>query len=181
MAGMHALAAGNTYYVDCSAATNGTGTQASPCNNLATVNGTTFASGDQILFKRGTTCTGQLAPQGSGSSGSPITASAYGTGARPIIDGNNAVNPVVHLFNQQYWVIDSFEVKNSTGKGVFIDGSAGASLTYFRLTNLYIHNCGLGDSDDAILAGLYQTHSVHHVLIHHPAPTLPFPGTAHRC
>jgi hypothetical protein len=32
---------------------NGSGTQASPWNNLATVNGTTFAAGDQILFKRG--------------------------------------------------------------------------------------------------------------------------------
>src|SRR5260221_2643292 len=173
---MHALAAGNTYYVDCSAATNGSGTQASPWNNLDTVNGTTFASGDQILFKRGMTCTGQLAPLGSGSSGSPITASAYGTGARPIIDGNNAVDPVVHLFNQQYWVIDSFEVKNTTGKGVFIDGSAGASLTYFRLTNLYIHNCGLGDSDDAILAGMYQNHSVHDVVIDNADTSLAFRG-----
>ena len=76
-------AVGSSFYVDCSALTNGSGTQASPWNNLATVNGTTFAAGDQILFKRGTTCVGQLWPKGSGASGNPITVSAYGTGARP--------------------------------------------------------------------------------------------------
>src|SRR5215204_498440 len=47
-----------TYYVDCSAAANGNGTQASPWNNLATVNARTFAPGDNLVFKRGTTCTG---------------------------------------------------------------------------------------------------------------------------
>src|SRR5436190_21236699 len=67
------FAANTTYYVDCSAASNGTGTQSSPWNNLATVNATTFGSGDSILFKRGITCSGPLWPKGSGASGSPIT------------------------------------------------------------------------------------------------------------
>src|SRR5215204_3835626 len=48
----------SAYYVDCSAAANGSGTQASPWNNLATVNARTFAPGDNLVFKRGTTCTG---------------------------------------------------------------------------------------------------------------------------
>jgi hypothetical protein len=176
-----ASAAGSTYYVDCSAATNGTGTQASPWNNLATVDGKTFVAGDQILFNRGTTCIGQLWPLGSGVSGSPITISAYGTGARPIIDGNNAVNPVVHLKDQSYWVIDSLEVRNSTGLGIFVDGSAGASLNYFRLTNLYVHNVGTGnigtgDGQDAILLGLYQNHSVHDVVIDNVEASFAFRG-----
>src|SRR5262245_11690650 len=98
-----AKAVGTTYYVDCSSPTNGSGTQASPWNNLATVNGTTFAAGDQILFKRGTTCVGQLWPKGSGVSGNPITVSAYGTGLRPAINGNNAVAPVVTIKDQNYW------------------------------------------------------------------------------
>ena len=121
-------AAGTTYYVDCSAPTNGSGTQASPWNNLATVNGTTFAAGDQILFKRGTTCVGQLWPKGSGVSGNPITASAYGTGARPAINGNNAVAPVVTIKDQNYWTFDNLEIKNSTGLGLYVDGSNGADL-----------------------------------------------------
>src|ERR1051325_5904135 len=67
-----ALAANTNYYVDCSAATNGNGTQSSPWNNLVTVSGATFGGGDTIFFKRGTTCSGQLWPQGSGSTTSPI-------------------------------------------------------------------------------------------------------------
>src|SRR5437867_2288096 len=43
-----------TYYVDCSAATNGSGTQASPWNSLISPNATTFGPGDSLLFKRGT-------------------------------------------------------------------------------------------------------------------------------
>src|ERR1051325_4558906 len=120
--------AASTYYVDCSAASNGNGTQASPWNNLATVNATTFGAGDSILIKRGTTCHGQLWPKGSGVSGSPITLDAYGTGNRPIINGDNAVDPVVSLSNQQYWVIQNLEATGSTGKGVYVGGSAGASL-----------------------------------------------------
>src|SRR5689334_19517249 len=46
----------HTYYVDCSAATNGNGTQTSPWNSVASPNATTFGPGDQLLFKRGATC-----------------------------------------------------------------------------------------------------------------------------
>jgi len=158
-------AVGTIYYVDCSAPTNGSGTQASPWNNLTTVNGTTFAAGDQILFKRGTTCVGQLWPKGSGVSGNPITVSAYGTGARPAINGNNAVAPVVTIKDQNYWTFDSLEIKNSTGLGLYVDGSNNADLYGFTLTNLYVHHGGMNNGQHLILVGLYQGHSVHDVLI----------------
>ena len=51
---------GPIYYVDCSASTNGDGSQDSHWNTLATVNATTFAAGDEILLMRGTVCVGQL-------------------------------------------------------------------------------------------------------------------------
>ena len=56
-----------SYYVDCSAATNGDGSQASPWNALSSANATIFGPGDQLLFKSGTTCQGALSPVGSGS------------------------------------------------------------------------------------------------------------------
>ena len=154
-----------TYYVDCSAVTNGTGTQASPWNNLSTVNSRTFIAGDKILFKRGTICVGQLWPKGSGVNGNPITVSAYGTGGRPIINGNFAVSVVVTIKDQNYWTFDSLEIKNSTGKGLYVDGTSGADLYGFTLTNLYVHHMGLNDDNYAVLAGQYQNHSVHDVLI----------------
>lgn len=155
---------GPVYYVDCSASTNGDGSQASPWNTLNTVNAITFTPGNQILFNRGTTCSGQLWPKGSGVSGNPIIVSAYGTGTRPIIDGNNAVSPVVTIKDQSYWTFDSLEIKNSTGLGLFVDGSPGTDVYGLTITNLYVHDGGLNDGQHLILVGQYENHSVHNVL-----------------
>ena len=66
-----------TYYVNCSAATNGSGTLSSPWNNVLSAS-ITYSAGDSLRLMRGTTCSGQeLDPLGSGTSGSPITIDAY--------------------------------------------------------------------------------------------------------
>lgn len=104
-----------SYYVDCSAATNGDGTQASPWNSLSGANATIFRPGDQLLFKRGTTCQGALSPAGSGSSDAPIVIDVYGTGTQPIIDGGTN-NAVISLTGQQdiLWIfLDSLELERS--------------------------------------------------------------------
>lgn len=145
-----------TYYVDCSAATNGTGTQASPWNTLASISSTTFNPGDQILFNRGTTCSGILEPLGSGTTSSPIVMDAYGTGAQPIIDGgmNTAA---VQLVGQQGWEINNLEIAGGNYYGVYIVGSAAnASYTHFRLTNLNVHGAHYvstttNDSDEILI------------------------------
>lgn len=140
-----ALAAGTTYYVNCSAATNGSGTQASPWNTVGSVNSTTFGAGDSILFAAGTTCTGQLTPGGSGASGSPITLGSYGSGAKPVINANGATGPVIHLLNQQYWEIGGLELVNSAASpayrsGVLAENSSGGILHHIRVHDMYIHN-----------------------------------------
>ena len=160
-----AYAANTSYYVDCSVGSNGNGTQASPWNNLATVNATTFGAGDQILLKRGTTCIGQLWPKGSGASGSPITLGAYGTGALPVVNGNGVADPVVKLYDQQYWVVQELEIIGSPGKGLEITGSGAAVLNYFRVTNVNSHNHGINDGESAIVIGTYQLQSVNDVII----------------
>jgi hypothetical protein len=139
-----ARAAGTSYYVDCSAGSNGNGTQASPWNNLTSVNNTTFAAGDQILFKRGATCSGTLYPKGSGASGSPIIIDAYSTGNKPIIAGGGASN-AVYLYNQSYWEIRNLEVTNdsasaSNRRGVYIKLENYGTGNYYRLTGLTVHN-----------------------------------------
>lgn len=128
-----------TSYVDCSAASNGSGTQASPWNTLSAINGQTFAPGDQILFKRGTSCSGILEPLGSGTTAAPIVIDAYGTGPQPIIDGgmNTAA---VQLTDQQGWEINNLEIVGGDHYGVYIAGtSTNTSYTHFRLTNLNVH------------------------------------------
>jgi len=48
---------------------------------------TVFTTGNRLYFQRGETWYGNLAAQGSGTSGTPIFVGAYGTGAKPIITG----------------------------------------------------------------------------------------------
>ncbi len=149
---------GATYYVDCSAATNGTGTQSSPWNTLASISFTTFSPGDEILFNRGTTCNGILEPLGSGTTSSPIVIDAYGTGPQPIIEGgmNNAA---VQLVGQQGWEINNLEIVGGNKYGVYIVGSApNTAYTHFRLTNLNVHGANYvsttTDDSDEILIGI---------------------------
>lgn len=54
---------------------------------IAKVNSSTFAAGDQILFKAGDTWNEKLIPPSSGASGNVITFGSYSTGANPIITG----------------------------------------------------------------------------------------------
>ncbi|MFE7277912.1 carbohydrate binding domain-containing protein [Streptomyces sp. NPDC057623] len=140
-----ALAAGTTYYVNCSASTNGSGTQSSPWNSVAGVNNTTFGPGDSILFAAGTTCTGQVAPGGSGASGSPITMGSYGTGAKPKIDAQGATGPVIHLLNQEYWEIGGLELTNAASSpnyrsGVLAENASGGVLRHIRVHDMNIHH-----------------------------------------
>ncbi|MEU1321191.1 carbohydrate binding domain-containing protein [Streptomyces tibetensis] len=140
-----AMAAGTAHYVDCSASSNGSGTQASPWNALSSVNSATFTAGDSILFAAGTTCNGQLTPGGSGTSGSPVTMGAYGSGAKPVIDAGGATGPVIHLLNQQYWEIGGLELVNSAASpayrsGVLAENSSGGILHHIRVHDMYIHN-----------------------------------------
>ena len=132
--------AAGTYYVDCSAGSNGSGSQSSPWNNLTTVNNTTFSPGDSILFKRGATCSGTLWPKGSGSSAASITLGAYGSGALPVINGGSNLE-ALKLYDQEYWHIQNLEVTGGTKYGVHVTGSgSGMVMDHFRLTNLVVHD-----------------------------------------
>ncbi|MDV7216561.1 carbohydrate-binding protein [Streptomyces prunicolor] len=165
----NASAAGTSYYVDCSASSNGTGTSASPWNSVAGVNGTTFTAGDSILFKAGTTCTGQLTPGGSGASGSNISMTSYGSGAKPIIDAAGATGAVIHLLNQQYWDIGGLELIDNASSpayrsGVLAENSSGGVLNHIRVHDMYIHNiAGYG-------GGWYSTNAGVGVQTDHTTP-----------
>lgn len=153
------------FYVNCSMAVDGNGTQASPWNNLSDVNAHTFVAGNSLLFARGTTCNGSLQPQGSGSSSAPITIDAYGTGAQPIINGGSTSMEAVYLNNQQYWNIADLEVAGGVNYGVYITGNIdNQQLNGITLTNLNVHGAtGIstkrGDSGEVVLSptGIGQT------------------------
>jgi hypothetical protein len=129
-----------TYYVDCSASQNGSGTEASPWNSLLSVNSSTFQPGDHLLVNRGTICNGTLSPQGSGTASAPIVIDAYGTGAQPIISGGNA-EEALKLFDQQYWEINNLEIIGGNRYGVCVSGNTpNTTLNHIYLKNLNVHD-----------------------------------------
>jgi hypothetical protein len=109
---------GATYYIDAIAGndTNNGLTLSSPWKSLSKINSKTLVAGDKIYLKCGSVWTGeQLKFSGSGSSNSPIIVDQYGTGAKPIINGNGLVTAdqgVVYLYNQQYIEINNLEITN---------------------------------------------------------------------
>lgn len=149
---------GDLFFLDCDAAANGDGTIASPWNTLEKANTTTFAPGDQLLLKRGSSCEGTLRPLGSGKAGSPIVVDAYGPGeAKPVINGAG-IDATVQLENQQYWEIRNLEITNvdtDAGKhyknerrGLVVKVQDIGQANYYRIENLNIHDVyGEGKKD----------------------------------
>ncbi len=84
------VASATDYYVSSSGNDSANGLSSStPWQTISKVNSafSGFNPGDRILFKRGDVFNGTLRISRSGSSGSPITISAYGTGSNPVISG----------------------------------------------------------------------------------------------
>ncbi len=113
---------------------------------LGKVNAFSFTPGSRILFKAGQVWTGRLYPKGSGSPGNPIIIDMYGTGSKPLINGNGLTGTgVVYLYNQQYWEISNLEIINdaATGgdrRGVRIEAENFGTARHIFLKNLLIHN-----------------------------------------
>lgn len=128
-----------THYLDCSAASSGDSLHPdAPWNSLAQANDAELHPGDSLLLRRGSTCSGQLAPRGSGSAAAPITLGAYGTGPLPIVRAESS-NASLSLFNQQHWTVEDLELSGGSPYGVHISGTAPA-LSGFLLRNLIVHD-----------------------------------------
>jgi hypothetical protein len=129
-----------TYYVDCAAGSDSsTGiSESAPWRSLAKLSQTTFSPGDRILLKRGSRCSGMLAPRGSGQPGNPIRVGAYGAGALPVIEAGKS-EAAVKLFDQQYWEVENLETTGGDPYGVFVSGTKGV-LKHFVLRNLLVRD-----------------------------------------
>jgi hypothetical protein len=122
-----------TYYVD---SVNGNDTNAGtstalPWKTLAKVynSHTSFLPGDSILLMRGDTWTEtfNIANQ-SGAVGSPIIYGAYGIGAAPVIDAQNARTYAVYVDNASHITINDLKVVNATADGLHIIGNSGDAI-----------------------------------------------------
>ena len=154
----HALGTGNSYYVNCGGSSAGDGSQGRPWNALTSVNSKTFNPGDSIYLMRNTTCTGSLAPQGSGNGMASIHIDAYGTGKLPLINGGKE-QAVVKLFNQQYWDISNIETTGGSLYGMYVSGTSKSVLVlhHIHIKNVSVHDVtGTATSKDGGLIIVQQ-------------------------
>ena len=96
-----------TYYVSNTGddAANGL-TPATAWQTISKVNSSTFRPGDKICFNRGDEWREQLTIDQSGYEDQPLTFTAYGTGAKPIINGSDIITGWVNEGNN-VWSINS--------------------------------------------------------------------------
>jgi hypothetical protein len=123
---------GTNYYVDSGSGSddNNGASEESPWQTLSKVSGTTFQAGDSILFKRGSSYSGNVTIHGSGTSSDPITVSAYGRGDAP-----RFTNP---------------DFYDTNGTSFFIDGD------HIIIDGLYFHggaDAQQGNGNDAMKVG----------------------------
>jgi hypothetical protein len=134
------------YYVSSSSGSDSNSgcSSSAPWASLTNVNDTTFAAGAEILFQDGGSWTGTLHPLGSGTSGSPIVVSNYGSGNAPIIAGGGATN-AVYLDDQQYITIENLEITNTASSatersGIEVENDTSGILDGITIEDNYIHN-----------------------------------------
>ncbi|GAA2150344.1 hypothetical protein GCM10009760_44640 [Kitasatospora kazusensis] len=146
-------ATGHQYYVDCSAGSDtadglSTGTA---WHSLARVDTVTFQPGDSILLRSGATCTGVLAPKGSGTASAPITVSSYGGSARAAIVGGGA-RAAVFLDNVQGWELRNLDVSDkgaadgSVRTGIYVLLSDYGTGAHYVVDNVNVHDVNAADS-----------------------------------
>lgn len=163
-------ASASTYYVDCSArAGSGAGSQKTPFVSLDAVNALQLQPGDEVRFLRGTSCSGTLAPQGSGAPGMPITIGAYGVGKRPAIIGTG--DSAVTLHNQQYLVVKDLEISGGRHYGLhYYSDIPNRPMNYLRVRDLDVHGAAYvskvrGDSGEVVIESSGANGVLNNVLV----------------
>ncbi len=170
--------AGTNYYVS-STMGNDSNDGLSPSTawqTLEKASNATILPGDKVMFKRGDTFIGQLKPNYSGTSGNPITYTAYGTGtAKPIITGSGGTggdyNAAIFINNQEYFDLINLEIQNerlvarpgvedTQGYGVLVlnDGNqvmSNFNFSYLTLKNVYAISTTGVPFNDLQVAGIY--------------------------
>ena len=134
------------YYVDAIGGNDGWAgtTPATAWQTIAKLNGSAFNPGDSILFKRGEAWAGTiLTVSSSGLTGAPITFGAYGSGALPIISGNDAAPRSIYCLARQHVDFEYLDARDATSYAIDIQSS------HVEIRNCATSGCG----DDNISIG----------------------------
>jgi hypothetical protein len=130
------------YYVDSAATCPGSGTHAAPWCDFRVLDTQSFKPGDELLLKRGDTFKSGLTLLGSGTRTNYLTVGAYGSGPRPVINGNGDSRFIgINLYDNSYVQIENVSVQNA-GTGILINDPS--NQTGYRFLGLYLSGDGLG-------------------------------------
>ena len=104
--------------------------------SLGKVTGRALQPGDAVLLRRGGQWSGGISIAASGEEGQPIRFGTYGSGPRPIIDGEHAENPIVGQA-VQYVRLEGLELANGVHAGALFQ-SAG----FIEVIDVDAHHAG---------------------------------------
>lgn len=152
----------SSFYLD-SLTGNDSNTGLSPGDawaSLVHVNTMTFIGGDKILFKAGTSYSGQFKPQGSGADGNPLIIDMYGSGNKPAINGGGVLDAVL-LENVEYCEISNLKITNlgatrmnwRTGIKLWANDYGTVNHVYLRNLDVYDVNGSLDKNTEG--CGIY--------------------------
>ena len=142
------------YYID-SVSGNDENDGLSPDSAWKTVsraNSEVFSAGSSILFKRGCRFDGSFIMSGSGTEAAPITVSAYGEGADPIISSDIG-GTIFLVTGVSFWIIENLEFTAAAGAGIMIYALGGVNVENITVRNCYFHDIssdGTGNADCAL-------------------------------
>lgn len=96
-----------------------------PWKTVSKVNATTLGQGDKIYFKRGETWNEKLTVVNSGALGNPIVFGAYGSGNKPILDGQTTRDYVITFGALSYLTFENLQVQNAASRNIWSDSVGG--------------------------------------------------------
>ena len=120
-------------------------TAATAWRTLDRVNAASFKPGDRVLFRAGSTWSGQLRIVAQGEPRRPIIFRSFGQGSRPRIDTAGAFEDAVLIRNAQHVEVRDFELtnhgeSNQTRRGVNLVADNCGTLTNILVSGLFIHD-----------------------------------------
>lgn len=144
------------YYVDSNAASDGSGSMATPFKTLGKLQGQSLSAGDRVLFAKGSLFPGALDVTASGTANAPITLTSYGTGALPLftntsfaVSGGNSI-----VLHGSYIVVDGLAFADGAPAPEYGDvGSIGAVHITEGANHVVVQNNDFKNAPIAIRIG----------------------------
>jgi hypothetical protein len=121
------LGGNHTFFVDAVIGNDASNahTPGAAWRSVAKVNASYFSPGDTILFQSNQKWVARLIPRSSGTAGSTILFSSYGSGAKPVISRGNCIysfgqDSTCGIFvTQKYLTFDGLEIDSCRGDGIW--------------------------------------------------------------